>query len=326
MKVQVKQLEPNPFRNIGKYPIDREKVEALKASINETEFWDNILARKVGNKYQIAYGHHRLIALQEVGVKEVDIPVKDLTDAMMIKIMANENMDQWKMNPGVVMETVSTARDFLDAELKKCKSWEEFKQVNTLINLVSDKSNFEQLKQRGVGQITILKFLGGCWKQHVIQDALSALDAVRDGIIAEETMEQIPTMKHVRVFTREVKKEKLTPRQQTHVASRIIKEGATAEDIPTLVMEEKWKPEPKDTTREKKHKEEVLSFAKLISETDDMVNALSNRIREILTVLNEAEDTILVSELKTSLFAINVRRLHKDIQKLIDRTRNEDEN
>jgi hypothetical protein len=51
--------------------------------------------------------------------------------------------------------------DFLNAELAKYESWDEFKQVNKSINpIISDASNFEQLKQRGVGQTTILKFVG----------------------------------------------------------------------------------------------------------------------------------------------------------------------
>jgi hypothetical protein len=87
----------------------------------------------------------------------------------------NENMDQWKMNPGVVMETVSTARDFLDKELAKFDDWNN---VNVFIKvLFGSARQFQQCKRDGVGQTTILKFLGGCWKQHVIQDALAALDA-----------------------------------------------------------------------------------------------------------------------------------------------------
>jgi len=46
--------------------------------------------------------------------------------------------------------------------LSKYESWEEACRVNKSINLIiSDASNFMQLKQRGVGQTTILKFLGG---------------------------------------------------------------------------------------------------------------------------------------------------------------------
>ncbi len=32
MKIKVSDLEPNPFRKIKDYPIDKEKVEALKTS------------------------------------------------------------------------------------------------------------------------------------------------------------------------------------------------------------------------------------------------------------------------------------------------------
>ena len=64
--------------------------------------------RKMSGKVEIAYGHHRMVALQELGIKEVDIPVKALDDATMIKIMANENMEDWETNTSVINETVLT--------------------------------------------------------------------------------------------------------------------------------------------------------------------------------------------------------------------------
>lgn len=81
-----------------------------KASIEETSFWDNLLARPAGKGYEIAYGHHRLVALQEAGIKEVDIPVRKIDDGMMIRIMANENRDSYKANRAVTIETVRVAR------------------------------------------------------------------------------------------------------------------------------------------------------------------------------------------------------------------------
>jgi ParB-like chromosome segregation protein Spo0J len=68
----------------------------LVASIGQTGFWDNILARKKDDQIQIAYGHHRLAALRQCMKPNdtVDIPVKPLDDATMLKIMANENMDE----------------------------------------------------------------------------------------------------------------------------------------------------------------------------------------------------------------------------------------
>ena len=52
MKVELKDIKPNPYRYINKgYPIDKAKVEKLRASIKRTGFWDNLVARKNKNGY-----------------------------------------------------------------------------------------------------------------------------------------------------------------------------------------------------------------------------------------------------------------------------------
>jgi len=176
MKINLSQLEANPFRKISKYPIDREKVKQLKTSIEETTFWDNILARPHPTKkgiLQMAYGHHRWIALKELKVKTVDIPVRSLDDAAMIRIMASENLDTWRASPAVVNETVLTTKEFLDAELKKCDSWDRVnKSIKTMFK---SNSEYQNCRKNGVGQTTILKFLGKSWKQSEIQFALEVL-------------------------------------------------------------------------------------------------------------------------------------------------------
>ena len=149
MKIKVKDLRPNPFRKIKTYPIDRDKIKALKISINETTFWDNIVARKNNGKFEIAYGHHRLITLQELGIKEVNIPVRGFDDAMMIRIMANENLDEWKNRPAVINETVLTAKEFLDAEL--AKGWKD--SPGAVRVLFSSQHAFEQSMQLTPGTV-----------------------------------------------------------------------------------------------------------------------------------------------------------------------------
>ena len=98
---------------MDRYPVDRKKVEALKASIESTTFWDNILARPADGGAEIAYGHHRLIALQEMydPEHEVGLVDRDLDDEAMIKIMANENVEQWDANALIEQETVRAVRD-----------------------------------------------------------------------------------------------------------------------------------------------------------------------------------------------------------------------
>ena len=167
MKVKVEDLKPNPYRNMEKYPIDREKTESLKISINETTFWDNILARKVDGEIQIAYGHHRLLALQELGIKEIDIPIKPIDNSNMIRIMANENMDQWGMNPSTTLETVRATRDYLDGELGKYDSWESANK--SISSLFTEVKGFRSAKGQGVGQTTISM---GSWGSVIVGSCL----------------------------------------------------------------------------------------------------------------------------------------------------------
>ena len=191
MKVKVKDLKPNPYRNMDKYPMDPFKIEALKNSIKETDFWDNILLRRKNGELQIAYGHHRLRALKELKIEEIDVPVKELDDATMIRIMANENMDDWKMIPAVINETVKATRDFLNTELAKYDSWENIKSANKSISSLFDSQASFGAGKKGVGQTTILKFLGKNWKQHTIQSALNTLDAEDLEIKAVETFDNV---------------------------------------------------------------------------------------------------------------------------------------
>ena len=125
-KVSISQLKPNPFRELDDYPIDREKVDKLKESISETGFWGTIVARKKGNAYEIAFGHHRqvaLVELQKEGVigksEKVDIIVRDLTNEQMIQLMARENLEEWGTNAYIEAQTVeSTIRAYGAGEIE----------------------------------------------------------------------------------------------------------------------------------------------------------------------------------------------------------------
>ncbi len=268
MKKKVKDLEANPFRNIAKYPIDRVKVEALKTSIKETTFWDNILVRphptKKG-KYQIAYGHHRDIALKELKITEVDIPVRKLTDSQMVKIMAEENL-QWMTSPTVINETVLAAKKFLDTELTKYKTYDEYKKAEGSINLfvgcktkagkpVNPKAAFGQAKgKQGVGRGTILRFLGGNWSESRIQIALRTLDLDRlpadKGGVDREAVETLPTMEQARVFQDTLQNHKIPKPTQRRIAQKIKDEGIGRRGIPETIREIA-KPEHLDRAKKK---------------------------------------------------------------------------
>jgi len=108
MKVKLKNVRPNPFRDMETYPCKQDKLTALKRSIEDTEFWENIVARECKGGIEIAYGHHRLTALQEVYSPntEFNFIIRDLSDTEMAKIMASENMEEWGSDADVEQETV----------------------------------------------------------------------------------------------------------------------------------------------------------------------------------------------------------------------------
>lgn len=107
MKKPIDQILPNPHRNFDIYPIGETQVALLMESISEVGIFLGLPARKVGNGYEIACGHHRLEALKRTGATYVDIAVNDYSDDEMLKIMIRENSTQrGNENFGAVLDSV----------------------------------------------------------------------------------------------------------------------------------------------------------------------------------------------------------------------------
>jgi len=200
--------------------------EALKLSIKETSFWDNILARphpKKKGRFQIAYGAHRLTVLKELKILEIDIPVRDLDDATMIRIMGDENLQDWTTNAGVVVETVTAAKEFLDAELEKCKTWGEFKksELHKTMRFNNAQTFMAAKGKKGVGETTLLKFLGGNWKQWRIQEALAILKDVGEGTLDPKAAQAFPKLDQAKQFRQLVRENKVPRRGQVQIAKQL---------------------------------------------------------------------------------------------------------
>lgn len=310
MKVAVKDLKANPFRRMKRYPINREKVESLKTSINETSFWDNLLARQRNGSTEIAYGHHRMVALQELGAKEIDIPVRDLDDGQMIRIMANENLNDWKMTPAVYTETVLVAKEYLDGELGKCKSMDQF---NENIKLIETKSQFDKLKQTGVGQTTILKFLGGAWKhkQWIIQDALNTIKEIKEKVISKTAINELPSAEHSVGFKAEVKRYNIPIKEQEGLAKKITREAVGKRGIKPLIEQH-----AKDTGRipkklpERKRVDEIPDIKVYVQEVIDGIDILEYKLIKLVGNMQHIDSKIIKKQLliafQSLIQAINI--------------------
>jgi len=192
-KVAISQLRPNPFRELDDYPIDREKVDKLKESISETGFWGTIVARKKGSGFEIAFGHHRqvaLVELQQEGIigksEKVDIIVRELTNEQMIQLMARENLEEWGTNAYIEAQTVeSTIKAYGAGEIVLPKVAKDTPQKH--VRNVPPKS-----AERPYTMASVAQFLG--WTKaegepnHACKVAFEMLDAFELGIVSRKEL------------------------------------------------------------------------------------------------------------------------------------------
>ena len=272
MKIKVKNIVANPYRKIEHYPIDKAKVDALKTSIKEKTWWDNVLLRPhptEKGKYQLAYGHHRWFALQELGLKEIDVPVRDIGDATMLQIMAEENLN-WSTSPAIMTQTILTAKEFLDGELAKYETLATSGEITRC--LFKNQTAFAEAKTKGVGRDTLVKFLGGNWTEHAVR---VALDIIKDKDLDTDAIKTIPTMEQAKVFRTAVKKNQIPKATQKRIAEKIAKEGVGKRDIPELVAEHR----PAHLPAKKEPKKELPML-------DDVVKDACASINKLRFVLN----------------------------------------
>lgn len=288
MKIQIKDLHPNPYRDMKSYPINPEKIESLKNSINQTGFWDNILARKSNGNFEIAYGHHRLEVLNALfkPTDEIDIPVKDLDDSTMIRIMANENDSVFGTNPKVVDETVRVTKEFLKQHQDILVKHQKYGLPNPSV-------------------AGIAKFLNGNWNESRVNFSLERLGLIEKKIIEKEVIDKMPTERAARDLVKAVKKFKPTPKQQHKIADRIAnmdksERGETA--IRDLVVETILPPKEKADARLKDFITEIAKCAKMISQ-------LSGELDVLIEFKTEFNSEIYCKTFERFSFEANKKRL-----------------
>ena len=93
-EIALSDIDSNPFRDFDLHPIDLMQVSRLEASIGAGGFWSSVTARPFGNRFQLAFGHHRIEAARALGRETVPIEIRDLSDWQMVRMLASENATQ----------------------------------------------------------------------------------------------------------------------------------------------------------------------------------------------------------------------------------------
>ena len=121
----------------------------------------------------------------------------------MLKIMANENMDEWKTRLGVIDETVMAAKKFLEENPEEVRKLSRY-----------DKTSGST--EPDLGKVIIARFLG--WPDTRVYNSLDREQITGAGKLDREAVRNLPTENAARSFVAAVKQFKPTPGQQKRAA------------------------------------------------------------------------------------------------------------
>ncbi len=77
---------------------DKEKLDELKASIKEKGILQPILIRASGDQYEVVAGERRLRAARELGLSQVPVIIKNVTDREALVLALVENIQREELN------------------------------------------------------------------------------------------------------------------------------------------------------------------------------------------------------------------------------------
>jgi len=229
MEVVIKDIEKCPYRDFSIYAIQEYKITNLIESMNKTGFWDGqVIARQVGEKFQIAFGHHRVEAAKRVFGLEGKIPitVKPLSDDLMREMMVRENKTEWGCMPAAIDDAVKASRDHLAAHPEK---------VRELLS-----SDAKGVKRVRLGAPAIAKDTG--YSVTTVELSLLRLSWIESGVINAKALHKMPSQAAATYFVKKILEKKetepLTADQQLFLADRIVEKGKVGAGSINLVFME----------------------------------------------------------------------------------------
>lgn len=96
-EIEVERLIPNPTQ--PRKSFDEEKIEELSNSIKENGILQPIIARQIGENFEIIAGERRYKAALKAGIKKVPVIVRKMEDDKSLEIALIENIQREDLNP-----------------------------------------------------------------------------------------------------------------------------------------------------------------------------------------------------------------------------------
>jgi len=238
--IQLQDIEPNPYRDMTRYPISAIKLDSLKASFRSDAPWkaSHWMVREhptEKGKYQLHFGHHRIQALRDLGCKKWMFAVDNVDERTMLRRFANENGESFANDADVAFETIYAVKKFLEVEFHKCSDYNDFYAQECLrvdFPTIKTERQFRQLKgnckkgKDGVGIRLIFAFLGGegisQWSSPTIQDVLVLIrQPEKDAEVNTKALKSLPKLSERKQFQQSVKRHKIPKAKQVDLAKKV---------------------------------------------------------------------------------------------------------
>lgn len=215
MMVTLNKVKPNPYRDFDLDPLNAEVVAKMKASISDMEFWGGLAVREVADGYELAFGHHRLEALKQLGRTSEDLKIVAFDDDMMVKAMVAENALQRGGDTTAHLDAVQAICSRIIYKVLSCKG--DAKKLSKILLSLSDKAAKDLIARmdRGgeVGYQIVLDFITPArgkppMSTGAVREALDSLrDSGRFRVIHEVVREKISSER--REEAEQAKREKM---------------------------------------------------------------------------------------------------------------------
>jgi ParB family transcriptional regulator, chromosome partitioning protein len=95
--VHSEQIKPNPFQ--PREDFDQQSIEELAQSIKEKGVIQPLLVRRRGDNYELIAGERRLRAANTLGLNEIPIIVREVSDQDSLELALIENIQREGLNP-----------------------------------------------------------------------------------------------------------------------------------------------------------------------------------------------------------------------------------
>jgi ParB-like nuclease domain len=203
--IELKDIDPSPFRSFRLFPIDDEQVDRLLASINDTGFWGGMQVRPkpgVKGRYELAFGHHRWKAALKAKLDAIAAEVLPLSDDEMIRLLTAENATQRQDSAAATLDAVASICRRISYLLLRCDSWEDFRTIVPKFEdrrWAPDERSFVSQRGRlangsGIGHDAIGAFAGGSLPERDVRSARATLETSGEfGRIVADQKQRVDT-------------------------------------------------------------------------------------------------------------------------------------